>query len=160
MVKCHKCGKEFNGEITGHDAKIPADRLCSECSVTNNNISSDIDWSKLPKIIAVDFDGVLSKGIFPKIGLLNYRLIADLLEWRKAIKGKLILWTCRTGKDLDNAVNALKPHIVFDAINTNVDEVKKVCGGDTRKVYANLYIDDKAKNYRFEDHSFIDIMEE
>lgn len=59
------------------------------------------------RVIAVDFDGTLSLGEFPQCGPANDKLI-DLLK--KALSAPLderpyyVLWTCRRGVHLENAV--------------------------------------------------------
>lgn len=53
----------------------------------------------------------------------------------------MILWTCRNGEMLEAAVQACRAvGIVFDAVNENI---RKYRGNDSRKVWADLYIDDK-----------------
>ena len=95
------------------------------------------------KIIAVDFDGTLCKNNWPDIGEENANLIRILRFVRK--NGvKLILWTCRTGAQLDAAIEWCKERrLEFDAINANLTEVIEAFGGDTRKIVADYYIDDK-----------------
>ena len=65
-----------------------------------------------------------------------------MIEMRK--KGhKLILWTCRTGKALDEAVRWCEGHgLEFDAINENLPEIVAKFDGESRKIFANVYIDD------------------
>ena len=95
-------------------------------------------------IIAVDFDGTLCKDLYPEIGRPNRRLIRILKDRATVFGDKLILWTCRTGKQLDDAVEWCKNFgLHFDAVNENLPEIKKKWGGDTRKVYADKYIDDR-----------------
>ena len=55
------------------------------------------------RVIAVDFDGCLCGNRWPKIGEANY----DAIHALKRLRGngaRLILWTCRTGALLDEAV--------------------------------------------------------
>ena len=97
------------------------------------------------RIIAVDFDGTLVKDIFPMIGA-PIKETVDRIKQEQANGSKIILWTCRNGKALEQAVEFCieKLDIHFDAINENLDEVKVLYGGDTRKVFATEYWDDKA----------------
>lgn len=112
-------------------------------STLSTNVTHD-DMATLPYIVAVDFDGTLVKDCFPNIG--------EPIEWvwdelRARIKAgqKVILWTCRDGEALRNAVQFCRERgIHFDAINENLDECKVMFNNDTRKVYANEYWDDKA----------------
>lgn len=95
------------------------------------------------KIIAVDFDGTLCENKWPEIGEPNKELITYLKK-RQEAGDKLILWTCRVGEILDNAVTwSAEQGIIFDAVNENLPEVLEWMGGDTRKIFANEYIDDR-----------------
>lgn len=95
------------------------------------------------KIIAVDFDGTLCENKWPEIGEANKELIAYLKE-RRAAGDKLILWTCRVGEILQNAVDwSKKQGLIFDAVNENLPEVLEWMGGDSRKIFADEYIDDR-----------------
>lgn len=104
-------------------------------------------------IIAVDFDGTLCFDEYPGVGKLNMYAVGVLTKFRRN-GGKLILWTCRHDKPLEDAVQALRDAgLEFDAVNANDPEhmdswVEKT--GDTNfspKVYADLYIDDKALRF-------------
>lgn len=97
----------------------------------------------MSKIYAIDFDGTLCESKFPDIG----EPIPSAIEYVKELKEdghKLILWTCRVGENLDDAVKWCKEQgIEFDAVNENLQEVIDEYGGDSRKVTADYYIDDK-----------------
>lgn len=98
-------------------------------------------------IIAVDFDGTLCENKWPEIGEPNKELIAYLKKLQEA-GDKLVLWTCRVGEILDNAVAwSAGQGIIFDAVNENLPEVVSSFGTDTRKIFANEYIDDR--NFTF-----------
>ena len=96
------------------------------------------------KIIAVDFDGTLSFATWPKLGEPNTDLINLLKKWKE--KGnKLILWTCRKGVLLDQAVDWCRTQgLTFDAVNDNLEETIAIFGDNPRKITADYYIDDKA----------------
>ncbi len=101
-------------------------------------------------IIAVDFDGTLCKDCYPKIGEANQALIFFLKEYQKQ-GSKIILWTCRCGNLLEEAIRWCATNgLLFDAINSNVSENILQYGSDSRKIYADLYIDDKARNWKYE----------
>ena len=97
-------------------------------------------------IIAVDFDGVLVEDEYPGIG----HAIAENIKFVKELKkqgNKIILWTCRSGKQLDDACLFCYRHgIKFDAINSNLPETIEKYGNDSRKITADIYLDDKAYN--------------
>ena len=101
------------------------------------------------KIIAVDFDGTLCKDAWPEIGEPNGNLIYEL-KIRKQCGYKIILWTCRTGELLDKAIKWCADRgLIFDAINENVPEAIERFGGDCRKIYADVYYDDKSVRINF-----------
>lgn len=98
---------------------------------------------KMP-IIAVDFDGTLCTDCYPKIGSANEKLICWLL--REKEKGsRIILWTCRCDALLEEAVLwCEKKGLSFDAVNENMEEITSLYGSDARKIYADIYIDDRS----------------
>lgn len=99
---------------------------------------------RLPFIIAVDFDGTLVDDAFPEVGTKD-DMVFELCKTWKAMGAKLILWTCRDNQRLVDAVQFCREHgLNFDAVNQNVPEVQELYGGDTRKVFADVYLDDKA----------------
>lgn len=95
-------------------------------------------------IIAVDFDGTLCKECYPNIGEANTLLIEALLE-RKRLGDKVVLWTCREEKLLEDALYWCKQRgLLFDAVNDNLEEIKRKYQHNSRKITADIYIDDKA----------------
>ena len=94
--------------------------------------------------IAVDFDGTIVTQNWPHIGDLIPGALPALQEWT-ARGHTIIIWTCRAGKQLDECKAWLKAHrIPYHHVNANTIERIQAYGGDTRKVSADLYIDDKA----------------
>ncbi len=98
---------------------------------------------ELPFTVAVDFDGVIHDGLYPDIGKLapDCREVMRRLQARGAV---FILSTCRTGKLLEDArqfctVNSLP----FAHYNENLASRINAFGGDSRKISADVYIDDK-----------------
>lgn len=95
-------------------------------------------------VIAVDFDGTLCTEEWPEIGRPN----EPLIDWLKKCRrrgDKVILWTCREGKLLEDAVRwCAEMGLTFDAHNANLPERIAKYGSDCRKIGADLYIDDRA----------------
>lgn len=93
-------------------------------------------------IIAVDFDGTIVEDGYPGIGAP--RLFAfETLKRLQNDGHRLILWTYRHGKKLDEAVVFCQENgIEFYAVNRsfpeelNADDV-------SRKIHADLFIDDR-----------------
>lgn len=96
----------------------------------------------LAMIIAVDFDGTICVSRYPKIIRLRF-LARPVLRWAHK-RHTIILWTCRNGAALEEALKWLDEHKVpYDYVNENPPEQIKLWGGDCRKVSADFYIDDK-----------------
>lgn len=94
-------------------------------------------------IIAVDFDGVICNSAYPALG-------DPMPGVKKAIKEirdrghYVIVWTCRTGDQLIEAVNWLRgERIGFDRINDHSPENIAIYGPGGKKIYADVYIDDR-----------------
>lgn len=105
-----------------------------------------IDFSTLPPIMAVDFDGTLVIDQFPEIGA-ERKKFCKVIRILQKMGVKSILWTSRTGSALDEAIEWCEDHdLHFDAINKNLPEVVELTGTDTRKVYANVYFDDRNRS--------------
>ena len=97
-----------------------------------------------PKIYAVDFDKTLNLAEkYPDLGKPNTELI-EILKEKQAAGDKIILWTCREGELLNQAVEYCKKHgLEFDAVNDNLPENIEFFGNNCRKVWAHHYIDDR-----------------
>ena len=104
-------------------------------------------------IVAVDFDGTLSlDSQYPNIGRFNTHLYEALMKLR-GIGWSIVLWTCREGKELKEAVEwCANNGLEFDAINENPSHVPF----KSRKVVADMYIDDNAYMPTTAFYKFID----
>jgi len=94
-------------------------------------------------ILAIDFDGTISRGKYPAInGLQPY---AKEVINRLFIDGHyLIINTCRSGDQLLEAINwMLQQGISFHRVNDNHPEQTAMYNNNSRKIYAHIYIDDK-----------------
>lgn len=70
------------------------------------------------KIYVVDFGA-----LFPEIGKPN-KLLFDMLIKKKKHGARIILNTCRTGKDLIAALEFCKKNgLLFDTVNENLPEI-------------------------------------
>lgn len=99
-------------------------------------------FPKNTKIIAVDFDGTIVEDAYPKIGKPQLFAFETLKQLQK--KGhRLILWTYRHGKRLDEAVIFCKQNgIEFYAINKSFPE-EILDENMSRKIHADIFIDDR-----------------
>ncbi len=101
--------------------------------------------------IAVDFDGTIVEDRYPEIG--QERMFAfETLKHLQSQGHTLILWSCRTGKYLDEAVEFCKKNgIEFYAVNANYPGEERIQNahdaseweGVMRKIEADIYIDDR-----------------
>lgn len=95
-------------------------------------------------VIAVDIDGVLNAKPYPGLGPTLPGAVSAMRRLHE--EGHiLILWTCRAGEDLTAALNWCRDHeIPYDYVNRNdKGNIDAYHGSDTRKVHADLYIDDR-----------------
>ena len=94
-------------------------------------------------IIAVDFDGTIHDGQWPRIG----EAMPGAREAINALRAEghyIIIWTCREGRQQTEMVNwLLEKGIGFDRINDHQPDQVVAYGSDARKVYAHCYVDDK-----------------
>ena len=98
----------------------------------------------LRRAIAIDFDGCLFHTEATKIVAPNWDVIARAKAAQRSGAG-LILWTCREGALLDEAIAACKEcGLLFDAINESLPDWIAAYGTTPRKVGASQYWDDKA----------------
>ena len=97
-------------------------------------------------IIAVDFDGILCESAFPKIGKPHYPMVSFVRELIDE-GHEVVLWTSRVEQQLDEAVAWCEDRgLHFCAVNDNAPSNKKKYEGvystPTRKIFADIYIDD------------------
>lgn len=95
-------------------------------------------------IIAVDFDGTLVESEYPKIGKFKKGAKETLAKLYNE-GHHIIIWTCRSEKALSACEQFLKRNNVkYHSINkSNLENLALHKWIDTRKVYADIYIDDK-----------------
>jgi hypothetical protein len=93
------------------------------------------------KIIAVDFDGTCVEHRYPEVG----PEVLGCVETLRALVNaghRIILWTIRSGKELEAAVHWFNDReIPLFGVNANPEQSS---WSDSRKAYAHLYIDDAA----------------
>jgi hypothetical protein len=92
--------------------------------------------------IAIDFDGTIVDHEYPAIGREKQFAFRTLMELDK-MGASLILWTFRSGKELEEAVEFCRKNgIEFYAVNKSYPEE---IFDDTisRKIHADIFIDDR-----------------
>lgn len=93
-------------------------------------------------IIAIDFDGTIAK--------TDYPIIIGLMPYAKEVINKLsedghiiIINSCRANKPAEAMRAFLDEHgILYHHINENSPHQIQTYGSDTRKISADIYIDD------------------
>lgn len=94
-------------------------------------------------IIAVDFDGTIVEHRYPRIGE-EIPFAIDTLKLLQQEKHRLILWSVREGTLLEEAVEWCKARgLEFYAVNKDYPEEQKSHQGFSRKLKADLFIDDR-----------------
>lgn len=93
-------------------------------------------------ILAIDFDGTIVENRYPGIG----KPMLFAFETLKKLQDEghiLILWTYRSGKSLDEAVEFCKKNgIEFYAVNKSYPE-EEYSEKISRKINADIFIDDR-----------------
>ena len=94
--------------------------------------------------IGVDFDGTIVEDRFPEIGP-EIPFATDTLKMLVKEHHRLILWTVREGKYLEDAVNWCRERgVEFYAVNRDYPE--ETTGNNqhfSRKIKADVWIDDR-----------------
>jgi hypothetical protein len=123
-------------------------------------------------IIAVDFDGTLIKEVpYGKLSddISTYIPNKKLFDWliaRRSVGDKIVLWTCRENtsdrKLLDSAVEFCKTQgLTFDSINENCRDGHLKYEWYPRKIFADIYIDDRSlftsfdEEFNWDDYHFL-----
>lgn len=94
--------------------------------------------------IAVDFDGTIVEDRYPAIGD-ELPFATDTLKMLIKERHRLILWTVREGRDLDEAVEWCRGRgVEFYAVNRDYpEETMENNQNYSRKLKADLFIDDR-----------------
>ena len=94
-----------------------------------------------PEVVAVDFDGTIVKHRYPVVGA-PVKGALDFMKELQAEGVKLILWTMRSGRELQDAIDYCRQNgVTFYAHNVNPTQRSWT---HSPKAYAQLYIDDAA----------------
>lgn len=94
-------------------------------------------------IVAVDFDGTLHCGQYPEIGIPAPYAVEKMKQLKES-GHYLIINTCRCGDHLTAAINwLLEKGIPFDRVNDNHPDAVELHSSNSRKVFADVYVDDR-----------------
>ena len=93
--------------------------------------------------IAVDFDGTIVEHRYPKIGE-EIPFATETLKILAQERHKLILLTVREGELLEEAIEWCRQRgVFFYSVNKDYPEEEKSHNGFSRKLKADLFIDDR-----------------
>lgn len=93
--------------------------------------------------IAVDFDSTIVEHRYPKIGE-EIPFATETLKILAQERHKLILWTVREGELLEEAIEWCRQRgVFFYSVNKDYPEEEKSHNGFSRKLKADLFIDDR-----------------
>ena len=93
--------------------------------------------------IAVDFDGTIVEHRYPKIGE-EIPFATETLKILAQERHKIILWTVREGELLEEAIEWCRQRgVFFYSVNKDYPEEEKSHNGFSRKLKADLFIDDR-----------------
>lgn len=101
-------------------------------------------------VISIDFDGTVVEHRYPKIGEEIPHATETL---RKLMEDghKLVLWTVREGPLLEEAINWCRERgVEFSAINETLRADTNEHSNNTRKIDADIYVDDCNIGGRFD----------
>lgn len=94
-------------------------------------------------LIAVDFDGTIVEHKYPKIGK-EIPFATETLKRLVKDGHRLILWTVRSGNNLQEAVKWCEERgVVFWAVNKDYESDEGNGASGSPKVKADIYIDDR-----------------
>lgn len=95
------------------------------------------------KYYAIDFDDTIAFSDFPLIKT-EVPHAGRVMRRIKDNGGQISIWTCRTGAPLEDARHFLESNnIPYDLMNEPFPEIAELFGGSGRKIFADIYIDDK-----------------
>lgn len=137
--------KDLEAKVVNLLGPIVADKAKSNPSVNVVDMNDKVKDDTV--ILAVDFDGTICEVDYPGIG----REREGAKEYINKLYDEgymIVINTCRTNagevKAQDMAEEFLKLRgIKYHKINENMDHLIEVYGCDTRKISADVYIDDK-----------------
>ena len=93
--------------------------------------------------ISIDYDDTIVFAGFPGPGVIKPGAV-DIINRLHEDGHQIMIWTCRMGDAFDIAIAYLKEQgVKFHIANENHPDIIARFGEDTRKMLADIYIDDK-----------------
>ena len=113
-------------------------------------------------IIAIDFDDTITKSNYGSEKIELRDCVKDVINLlHNEYNYIIIIWTCRNSvKDVTEAIKVLDDNgICYDYFNENCKEAIELFGNDSRKICADIYIDDRGLKFDI-DWNWWDIYDE
>ena len=141
----------FEENILEYDGLIEFDKVFE--IIPFLKLAEDVKWdwyerekAEDRKIIAVDFDGTIVEDNWPHIGCIIPRVKKYLIKQKEENNAYIILWTCRCGRKLEEAVEFCdKADIPIDRVNSNAPWILEDYPFEPRKIHFDEILDDKNK---------------
>lgn len=98
----------------------------------------------LATVLAIDFDGTIAEHPqWPDLGTVK-EYAQHYLRLLREENYYIIIWTCREGNCIENIKVWLDAHeIPYDQINQHHPKLVEFYKNDTRKICADIYVDDR-----------------
>lgn len=134
-------------------------------TILNYLLQAYEDWKTLELtrkfIIAVDCDSTLFEDRFPYTGKPIRNTIEACRFMRQYSDVEIVMWSCRNGQSLINAIEACENegipcHQYNQHSTTTLSEFESMGITTTRKLLADVYIDDLAFNITYLSHEYIE----
>jgi hypothetical protein len=94
-------------------------------------------------IISIDYDDTIVVADYPNIGKIK-PFAKDVINSLYEEGHTIIIWTCRSGKhEADAALYLATNGVKYHHINENHPDNVAQYDSDSRKIFADVYIDDK-----------------
>lgn len=152
VVKCDKCDAVVRRCRCVGEPKDVSYQTCRKCAG-----EKAASFEDAPVTVCVDFDGTLAKAqtpFNPKTAGKPRRRVVRLVRLLKEKGCRVIVWTVRG--DAKVVKRWLKENRVpYDFINENPDQPP----GSSGKLYADVYLDDKAVNAQDAEAAVRDVLE-
>lgn len=99
--------------------------------------------TQTPTILAIDFDGTIAHASYPELGDPKPNAV-EVIRKLKEEGCYIIIWTCREGQHLHWIAAYCDLHgIPYDSINEQHPDIFNFYKNNTRKVLADIYLDDR-----------------
>jgi len=109
------------------------------------------------KYIAIDFDGTIAEDSFPELGAIK-PYAAQVIKKVADHGGQIAIWTCRAGVYVNQIKELLNEYgIPYHTFNEPFPEQLAMFPDNSRKIFADVYIDDRSLHAKEEGIDWLDV---